>query len=96
MECWGAQGGANPQGGSIGTPGKGGYTSGKISSSSNKALYIFVGSRGQSSTSVVNDAGGYNGGGGGGSNGAGKKTVQVVVPPTYVSSMVQHGKLFLL
>ena len=73
MECWGAQGGANPQGGSIGTPGKGGYTSGKISLSSNKALYIFVGSRGQSSTSVVNDAGGYNGGGAGGSNGVGKK-----------------------
>ena len=32
-----------------------------------------MGSRGQSSTSVVNDAGGYNGGGAGGSNGVGKK-----------------------
>ena len=73
MECWGAEGGANPQGGSIGIPGKGGYTSGKISVSSNKILYVFVGSCGQSSTSVQNDAGGYNGGGGGGSNGIGIK-----------------------
>lgn len=72
IECWGAQGGANPQGGSAG-PGKGGYTSGSISLAASSQLYIVVGSQGQSSQTVVNDAGGYNGGGAGGSNGAGVK-----------------------
>ena len=72
MECWGAAGGANPQGGSAG-PGKGGYTSGTISLAANTNLYIVVGSVGQSSTKVANDAGGYNGGGAGGSNGVGRK-----------------------
>ena len=72
MQCWGAQGGANPQNGT-GTPGKGGYTSGSISLSANKNIYVVVGGRGQSSTTVLNDAGGYNGGGAGGSNGVGKK-----------------------
>jgi hypothetical protein len=70
MECWGAQSGANPQGGAA-APGRGAYVAGNIALTASTTLYVVVGSKGQSSTTVLNDAGGYNGGGTGGSNGIG-------------------------
>ena len=58
LEVWGAQGGTNTK-----TGGKGGYSVGTISLTSNTNIYVYVGGQPSSYT------GGYNGGGSGGSGG---------------------------
>jgi len=72
MECWGASGGAGLVEGVSFTdgPGKGGYTYGEISLSTDAGLFVYVGGRGEdmlynSSTNRTyqDAAGGWNGGG---------------------------------
>lgn len=83
FELWGAEGGAsaNPDNGSsaIGYGGKGGYVKGEYYLTAGSTIYIYVGGKGESSTSCsagVTAYGGFNGGGnstnypGGGGGGA--------------------------
>ena len=70
IETWGAQGGTSIRDGVLyedsGYGGYGGYSSGEISLSTNKIIYINVGGRGKDGvTSVIQSLGGYNGGGNG-------------------------------
>ena len=61
IECWGAEGGDDPnKGGAI--PGKGAYTSGYINLTSGKQLFLYVGGKGNSIYKQIN-YGGWNGGG---------------------------------
>ena len=63
LQCWGAQGGSNAAASSYGitakTGGKGGYSEGIVTLSSQTTVYIFVGGQGSSSGN-----GGFNCGGG--------------------------------
>ena len=69
LEVWGAEGGHAQTNGSVTTngPGKGGYSYGTLSISSNVVLYVYVGGQGSSAKNGVtsNPAGGWNGGGNG-------------------------------
>ena len=70
LETWGAQGGTSLRNGVLyedsGYGGYGGYSSGEISLSTNKIIYINVGGRGKDGVaSVIQSLGGYNGGGNG-------------------------------
>ena len=66
-ECWGAQGGtvssSNTSTSNIG--GKGAYTLGVISLSSDISLYIYVGQCGSITKGLTTSGGGWNGGGNG-------------------------------
>ena len=67
IECWGAEGGDDPnKGGAL--PGKGAYTSGYINLTSGRQLFLYVGGVGSSLYKQIN-YGGWNGGGTSTSNG---------------------------
>lgn len=67
IELWGASGGADTLSDGSNKSGKGGYTSGFLSLEKGEKLYLFVGGKGLSNSSVTN-VGGYNGGGYSGNN----------------------------
>jgi hypothetical protein len=59
LEVWGAEGGA----GSSNSPGKGGYSVGKIYLTAETILYVYIGGKGQPVTQYLSSGGGFNGGG---------------------------------
>ena len=77
LECWGAQGGngtASPSNDSQLFGGKGGYSYGVFSPTSDTVLYLYSGGQGATATgsTVSGPNGGYNGGGAGSKNGGNK------------------------
>lgn len=74
LECWGAQGGngtASPSNNSQLFGGKGGYSYGVFSPTSDTVLYLYSGGQGATATgsTLSGPNGGYNGGGAGSKNG---------------------------
>lgn len=67
LETWGASGGGN-QDGDESMAGYGGYTSGTVALKKGTVLYIYVGGKGQKSTTSTVASATFNGGGDGGSN----------------------------
>ena len=61
FECWGAQGGTSFPSRSI--PGKGGYSKGVLTLTTDTTVYIYVGGAGTSTTGGTSATGGFNGGG---------------------------------
>lgn len=81
LECWGAQGGngtASPSNDSQLFGGKGGYSYGIFSPTSNTALYLYSGGQGATATgsTLSGPNGGYNGGGAGSKNGSNNSNTQ--------------------
>lgn len=75
LECWGAQGGngtASPSNNSQLFGGKGGYSYGVFSPTSDTVLYLYSGGQGSTATNstLSGPNGGYNGGGAGSKNGS--------------------------
>lgn len=75
LECWGAQGGngtASPSSNSQLFGGKGGYSYGVFSPTSDTVLYLYSGGQGSTATgsTLSGPNGGYNGGGAGSKNGS--------------------------
>lgn len=81
LECWGAQGGngtASPSNDSQLFGGKGGYSYGVFSPTSNTVLYLYSGGQGATATdsTLSGPNGGYNGGGAGSRNGSNNSNTQ--------------------
>ena len=81
LECWGAQGGngtASPSNNSQLFGGKGGYSYGVFSPTSDTVLYLYSGGQGSTATSSTSSGpnGGYNGGGAGSKNGSNNSNTQ--------------------
>lgn len=81
LECWGAQGGngtASPSNNSQLFGGKGGYSYGVFSPTSDTVLYLYSGGQGATATdsTLSGPNGGYNGGGAGSKNGANNSNTQ--------------------
>lgn len=81
LECWGAQGGngtASPSNNSQLFGGKGGYSYGVFSSTSDTVLYLYSGGQGSTATGSTSSGpnGGYNGGGAGSKNGSNNSNTQ--------------------
>lgn len=81
LECWGAQGGngtASPSSNSQLFGGKGGYSYGVFSPTSDTVLYLYSGGQGATATdsTLSGPNGGYNGGGAGSKNGSNNSDTQ--------------------
>ena len=81
LECWGAQGGngtASPSNNSQLFGGKGGYSYGVFSPTSDTVLYLYSGGQGSTATGSTSSGpnGGYNGGGAGSKNGSNNSNTQ--------------------
>lgn len=81
LECWGAQGGngtASPSNNSQLFGGKGGYSYGVFSPTSDTVLYLYSGGQGSTATgsTLSGPNGGYNGGGAGSKNGSNNSNTQ--------------------
>lgn len=81
LECWGAQGGngtASPSNNSQLFGGKGGYSYGVFSPTSDTVLYLYSGGQGATATgsTLSGPNGGYNGGGAGSRNGSNNSNTQ--------------------
>lgn len=81
LECWGAQGGngtASPSNNSQLFGGKGGYSYGVFSPTSDTVLYLYSGGQGSTATgsTLSGPNGGYNGGGAGSKNGGNNSNTQ--------------------
>lgn len=81
LECWGAQGGngtASPSNNSQLFGGKGGYSYGVFSPTSDTVLYLYSGGQGSTATGSISSGpnGGYNGGGAGSKNGTNNSNTQ--------------------
>lgn len=81
LECWGAQGGngtASPSNDSQLFGGKGGYSYGIFSPTSDTVLYLYSGGQGSTATGSISSGpnGGYNGGGAGSKNGTNNSNTQ--------------------
>ena len=81
LECWGAQGGngtASPSNNSQLFGGKGGYSYGVFSPTSDTVLYLYSGGQGATATGSTSSGpnGGYNGGGAGSKNGDNNSNTQ--------------------
>lgn len=81
LECWGAQGGngtASPSNNSQLFGGKGGYSYGVFSPTSDTVLYLYSGGQGATATgsTLSGPNGGYNGGGAGSKNGSNNSNTQ--------------------
>lgn len=81
LECWGAQGGngtASPSNNSQLFGGKGGYSYGVFSPTSDTVLYLYSGGQGSTATDSTSSGpnGGYNGGGAGSKNGSNNSNTQ--------------------
>lgn len=81
LECWGAQGGngtAFPPNNSQLFGGKGGYSYGVFSPTSDTVLYLYSGGEGSTATGSISSGpnGGYNGGGAGSKNGSNSSDTQ--------------------
>lgn len=81
LECWGAQGGngtASPSNNSQLFGGKGGYSYGVFSPTSDTVLYLYSGGQGATATdsTLSGPNGGYNGGGAGSKNGDNNSNTQ--------------------
>lgn len=81
LECWGAQGGngtASPSNNSQLFGGKGGYSYGVFSPTSDTVLYLYSGGQGATATGSTSSGpnGGYNGGGAGSKNGSNNSNTQ--------------------
>lgn len=81
LECWGAQGGngtASPSNNSQLFGGKGGYSYGVFSPTSDTVLYLYSGGQGSTATGSTSSGpnGGYNGGGAGSKNGSNNSDTQ--------------------
>ena len=81
LECWGAQGGngtASPSNNSQLFGGKGGYSYGVFSPTSDIVLYLYSGGQGSTATGSTSSGpnGGYNGGGAGSKNGSNNSNTQ--------------------
>ena len=81
LEVWGAQGGDNSSQTTVYTGGKGGYSVGYITLTSDKIIYIYVGGKGKCSNgwsqSTNTSYGGYNGGGYAGKTGSNDSALQI-------------------